>query len=213
MAVGGIAKKMLGFADEIAEGFSKGIGDAGTIKASVNKISTNMTPRQAKVLKNLGKNNAGDAAKAVSRSQAYSANTKQHVVNLINNAPQIPQNVKTQSVNQLMSRKGVPITKAQSRPKLNGTKISRASGIQDPTLGNRIGDALGGGIKDTVTGIKAGQSVSQALSGAYMNGNKLRMDRVAGTFIGASAAARIATGGGLYKDRNGSTNIIGLPFI
>ena len=26
---GSIAKKMLGFADEIAEGFSKGIGDAG----------------------------------------------------------------------------------------------------------------------------------------------------------------------------------------
>jgi hypothetical protein len=41
MAIVDIAKKMLGFADEFMEGASKGIGDAGSIKASVNKISSN----------------------------------------------------------------------------------------------------------------------------------------------------------------------------
>ena len=207
MAVGSIAKKMLGFADEIAEGFSKGIGDAGTIRASVNKISSNMTPRQAKFLKSFGKNNAGDAAKAVARSQAYTKNTKNAAANAFK------QMGKDDLAKTVMSKKGMPITKAQRTASLNGVKIDRVAGIKNPTLGNRIGDAVGGGIKDTYTGIKAGQSFSQALSGAYMNGDKLRMDRVAGTFVGASAAARVATGGGLYKDRNGSTNIIGLPFI
>lgn len=204
---GSIAKKMLGFADEIAEGFSKGIGDAGTIKASVNKISSNMTPKQAKFLKNFGKNNVGDAAKAVSRSQAYTKNTKQAAANAFKQAG------KDDLAKNVMNMKGMPITQAQKSARVNGVKIDRVAGIKDPTFGNKLGDAFGGGIKDTYTGVKAGQSFSQALSGAYMNGDKLRMDRVAGTFVGASAAARIATGGGLYKDRNGSTNIIGLPFI
>lgn len=37
--------------------------------------------------------------------------------------------------------------------------------------------------------------------------------RVAAAGIGASAAARIATGGGIYKDADGNTDIIGIPFI
>jgi hypothetical protein len=148
LAVGKIAKKMLGFADEVAQGFNKGIGDAGAIK-TVNKIVSNMTPNQQ-----------GQAVK--------------HTVQ---------------------------------------TATRRVQGIANPTMGNRIGDAVGGGIRDTVSGIKSGQKVSEALTNAYTHNGKTRMDRVAGTFVGASAAARVATGGGLYKDRNGSTNIIGLPFL
>ena len=37
--------------------------------------------------------------------------------------------------------------------------------------------------------------------------------RVAGAGIGLSAAGRIATGGGIYKDGDGNTDIIGIPFI
>lgn len=37
--------------------------------------------------------------------------------------------------------------------------------------------------------------------------------KIAGGYMGASAGARVVTGGGLYKDRAGNTNIIGLPFI
>ncbi len=203
---GSIARKMLGFADEIAEGFSKGIGDAGTIKASVNKINSNMTPRQAKFLKNFG-NTAKNGAEAVSKSQAYYKSTKDTAVKAFK------QMGKDDLAEAVMKKKGMPITQAQRKAKLNGTRIDRVAGIQDPTIGNRLGDAFGGGIKDTITGLKAGQGFSQSLSNAYMDGDKLRMGRVAGTFVGASAAARFATGGGLYKDRNGSTNIIGLPFI
>lgn len=41
----------------------------------------------------------------------------------------------------------------------------------------------------------------------------LNYKKIAGAYIGASTAGRIATGGGLYKDRAGNTNVIGLPFI
>lgn len=37
--------------------------------------------------------------------------------------------------------------------------------------------------------------------------------KIAGSYIGVSAAARVATGGGLYRDKNGNTNLIGVPFI
>ena len=37
--------------------------------------------------------------------------------------------------------------------------------------------------------------------------------KIAGSFFGVSAAARIATGGGLYKDKDGNPNIIGVPFV
>ena len=31
--------------------------------------------------------------------------------------------------------------------------------------------------------------------------------------MSASGAYRVASGGGVYKDRNGNTDIIGIPFI
>lgn len=47
--------------------------------------------------------------------------------------------------------------------------------------------------------------------GAY-SGKKIA-GTIAGGYMGVSAAGRIATGGGLYKDSNGNFNIIGVPFI
>jgi len=37
--------------------------------------------------------------------------------------------------------------------------------------------------------------------------------KIAGSYMGASAVGRLASGGGLYKDREGNTDIIGIPFI
>lgn len=37
--------------------------------------------------------------------------------------------------------------------------------------------------------------------------------RVAAGFVGASSLGRLASGGGIYKDADGNTDIIGVPFI
>ena len=42
---------------------------------------------------------------------------------------------------------------------------------------------------------------------------KLNYGKIAGSYIGLSAGARVLSGGGLYKDRNGNENLIGVPFI
>ena len=80
MSIGSMAKSMLGFADDFLEGASKGIGDAGKIRTSVNKISSNMTKGQKKALKAFG-SSAGDSAKQVAKSQAYHKSTKASAVN------------------------------------------------------------------------------------------------------------------------------------
>lgn len=37
--------------------------------------------------------------------------------------------------------------------------------------------------------------------------------KIAGGYLGVSASARILTGGGLYRDKNGNANLIGVPFV
>lgn len=37
--------------------------------------------------------------------------------------------------------------------------------------------------------------------------------KIAGSYIGVSAAGRVASGGGVYKDSSGNTDVIGIPLI
>ena len=208
MAVGSIANKVLGLADEFMEGAVRGIGEAGSIKASVNRVKSNMTKGQVKALKKFG-SSADDAAKAVSKSQTIMKNTRQNAVNMIKMSGD--DSLSAQRI--LNMKNSMPLNPARKNHLRGFGKADRISGVQNPTIMNKVGDAVAGGFKDTYTGLKSGKGLGQALSDAYMDGDKLRTGRAVGTFVGASAAARIATGGGLYKDRNGSTNIIGLPFI
>ena len=115
------------------------------------------------------------------------------------------------------------------------------SGVADKMIGHqlskisssyKIGDAIGGGFRDTYRSMKAGHNIKDALSAGFTkkvggewvnigNGMKqkvggksqIRMDRVVGAAFGVSVAGRVATGGGLYRDRYGRVNVPGVPFI
>ena len=61
-------------------------------------------------------------------------------------------------------------------------------------------------------------TLSNRIRMAHLNQDgSLKKGAIAGSallgYIGVSSAFRIASGGGLYKDRNGNTDIIGIPFI
>lgn len=68
---------------------------------------------------------------------------------------------------------------------------------------------------------KSGRSAMQAIKQGHMitktiNGEQvaqLSMGKVAGTAATVGVAGRVATGGGLYRDRYGNINVPGLPFI
>ena len=100
-------------------------------------------------------------------------------------------------------------------------------GVSDRMIGNalaknnmafKIGDAIGGGVRDTMRARKAGHDFKTALNAGFTkageNGvRQIRYDRVAGAAFGASVVGRVATGGGLYRDRYGRVNAPGIPFI
>ena len=52
-----------------------------------------------------------------------------------------------------------------------------------------------------------------AIKKGHMTGDKVDMKKVAGTYVAASVAGRVATGGGLYRDKDGNVNLPGIPFI
>jgi phage-related protein len=66
---------------------------------------------------------------------------------------------------------------------------------------------MNNGEKDLGNAIKAAYSKTGEVGGGTSWGT------VAGSYIGASAAYRVASGGGLYRDKNGNNNIIGVPFV
>lgn len=99
------------------------------------------------------------------------------------------------------------------------------------TLGYKIGDAIGGGYRGAYNSLKHGKNIKTALKAGFtrtegassfiMNGQKvtvpgktvIRKDRVAGAIFGATVAGRVATGGGVLRDRYGRVNVPGVPFI
>lgn len=81
----------------------------------------------------------------------------------------------------------------------------------------KLGDALGGGFRDSFKTLKAGKGFSNALKAGFtkqVNGQtQIRAGRVAGAVMTAGVAGRVASGGGLYRDRYGRVNVPGVPFI
>ena len=83
------------------------------------------------------------------------------------------------------------------------------------SMGTRLGDAMGAGYREAFKGAKTGgvSGAVNAFKKAHLNANgSLNKGRVAGTIVATNVASRVVTGGGLYKDRNGNTNLP-IPFL
>lgn len=103
--------------------------------------------------------------------------------------------------------------KMSYNPNFRSAKLSNNIVRKGPSLAQKGGNFVGGGIRDTSKAMKKGQTFGAALKTGHSTNGKLDMKKVAGTYVGASAVARVATGGGVMKDKNGNTNLIGIPFI
>ena len=204
---GGLGRTMLGFADEVWEGMSKGVGDAASKKVGMTILKSNMSKQQKAALRNLRKG-VGDqgqaASRAVAKSKTVFTNTKNESIKIFNNLN------RPDMANVVRNKKGIPAGRTLNRR--GGTRV----GSSRNTFGVRLGDAIGAGYREAYQGAKTGgvKGATSAFKKAHLNADgSLNKARVAGTFAATSVAARVATGGGLYKDRNGNNNIAGLPFI
>lgn len=99
----------------------------------------------------------------------------------------------------------------KARERMNSEQFRERFG----DFGEQAKDTFFGGIKDSYDNIRTGQQgFFEAIGNAHMNDDgSLNARRIGGTFMTVSAAGRIASGGGLYKDRYGNPNLIGVPFI
>ena len=88
-----------------------------------------------------------------------------------------------------------------------------------PNAAQSAGNWAGGGIRDSVKSYKKmgdnDKSIVSAIKQGHMKADKSGYDmgKIAGTTFSVGVAGRIATGGGLYKDKYGNTNLPGIPFI
>lgn len=94
---------------------------------------------------------------------------------------------------------------------LNSSKAIFSDATEDAVQQSR-------GILGTVARMSHGEKdLNNAVKGAFSKtgvaGGDVSWGTVAGSYIGASAAYRVASGGGLYRDKNGNNNIIGVPFV
>lgn len=105
------------------------------------------------------------------------------------------------------------------------TIMSNASRIADGPVGQVIDEHTGlpsfisGFTKEGSKGYE-GNAVSKAAQKAgYISKNAegeiddINFGKIAKGYLAASATTRVVTGGGLYKDGQGNTNIIGVPLI
>lgn len=118
-----------------------------------------------------------------------------------------------------MSKLGVVKTILRSNEKISGSlggvfdgvtgsinNIFRRPRLQGPMPADST-EKLRMGIFDGIKEAHRGDPKAWDTIGGY-SGRK-----IAGSYMGVSAAARIATGGGLYKDKDGNTDVIGVPLI
>lgn len=106
---------------------------------------------------------------------------------------------------------------------LKGERVLHSNeSLWGKALGGILDNGLGAGemtyrVLKNNEGVKEAAIKTFAKNGEKVlaNGEKMQLNygKIAGSYIGVSAAARIATGGGLYKDKNGNGNLIGVPFI
>lgn len=197
----------MSFLDDFVEGATKGLKSTKQIKASVNKVASNMT----------------DQAKIAARNQkiAKGLNLKSSMDTAVRTAR------KTTGDNSIKRVAGIRLG-GNSAGNLNRSKIVTGKNVRNITVNTmganktfaaQTGDFFGGGIRDTVKGYKNnGGDLWGAFKKAHTkldaNGKEvIDLKRAAGTYMTASIGARIVTGGGLYKDRNGNTNLPGIPFL
>ena len=88
-----------------------------------------------------------------------------------------------------------------------------------PNAAQSAGNWAGGGIRESIKSYKKMGDNEKSIIGAIKDGHKnadktgYDMGKIAGTAFTVGVAGRIASGGGLYKDRYGNTNLPGVPFI
>lgn len=92
---------------------------------------------------------------------------------------------------------------------------SRSSGAANPTSIETVFNGKNSLARRLFESSHKGARWDNIVMNKGKEGEEWRLSgrRVAAGFVGASSLGRLASGGGIYKDADGNTDIIGIPFI
>lgn len=119
--------------------------------------------------------------------------------------------------NAITTNSNVKVNNIKRTPRKNNFEMN-------PSLATQAGNWAGGGTRESINAYKKMNDGEKSILGAIKQGHKkigpngkpideYDMGKIAGTAFSVGVAGRIATGGGLYRDRYGNTNLPGIPFI
>ena len=97
-----------------------------------------------------------------------------------------------------------------------GKRIAKSSGYE---FGSKVASAKPMmGMTQTARNLMGTNGATKmglmdSIAEAHKVSGKISGTRVAGTAVTAGVAGRVATGGGIYRDRYGNVNVPGVPFI
>lgn len=101
------------------------------------------------------------------------------------------------------------VTKLTSNQAINPIK-----GLANSLAGANSRPFMERGLHGMVGQMRGGKGFQDAAKHAFTKTDgKLAAGTIAASYIGASAGYRALSGGGAYRDKNGNTNIIGIPFV
>ena len=215
MNVGSVANKVINIGKDVAYGM-RGDYTGFTKEFGKKVLKSNMTEAQIKDMTKKG-------FEAVSSSAANKKIIRDAAAAALGEKLGDPVKKKMINTTVKLGKKGLDEKQVYNIMKGGGW----GQGVSDKMIGNalaknnmafKIGDAIGGGVRDTIRSKKMGHDFKTALNAGFTkageNGvRQLRMDRVAGAAFGVGVASRVVTGGGLYRDRYGRVNAPGIPFI
>ena len=215
MNVGSVANKVINIGKDVAYGM-RGDYTGFTKEFGKKVLKSNMTEAQIKDMTKKG-------FEAVSSSAANKKIIRDAAAAALGEKLGDPVKKKMIDTTVKLGKKGLGEKQVYNIMKGGGW----GQGVSDKMIGNalaknnmafKIGDTIGGGVRDTIRSKKMGHDFKTALNAGFTkageNGvRQLRMDRVAGAAFGVGVASRVVTGGGLYRDRYGRVNAPGIPFI
>lgn len=112
-------------------------------------------------------------------------------------------------------------TNTNTIPNTNTSTNTNTNTVDPETIQSQFGqfketasDIFLGGIKDTYKGFQETGDFMGSMKNAFSNTDgTLNAARIGGAAMTTMAAGRVLTGGGIYKDRYGNNNLIGVPFL
>ena len=89
------------------------------------------------------------------------------------------------------------------------------------TMGKFVLGESDTGIRGTLNAMSRGDKFTKALGSAYKKAGSesikgmgdINWKAVGGTYVGAAVAGRVLTGGGIYRDSSGNTNLPVIPYV